>query len=230
MQSTKLLIVEDEILIAEDIKDALIGFGYTSIDMAHSYNDAIKKIESFKPNIVLLDIRMQEKNDGLKIAEVIKSRYQIPHIFITSHSDIEMVKQVVNTAPAGYITKPFKKTDLFASINMALSKNEKTEKKISFKDGYKTIVIQISKINFIKSDGNYVDITYNQNQKLTCRRTLESILIELSDECFFKINKSSIINLKYVTSYNSKYVFLDKDSFAISRNYLGTFKQQLDKV
>lgn len=230
MENINVLIVEDEVLIAEDLKDALLSFGIKQIEMAHNKSDALIKLTSFDPDLILLDIRMEGNTDGLDIANEIRKDYKVPYIFVTSHSDVELIKEIVKTNPAGYITKPFKKSDLFANVTLALSAIEKSSQTLKIKEGYETHLIKISEINYIRSEGNYIDIFYADNKRITCRRSLESLLLELNLDVFYKINKSHIINLNKVKSYNTKEVMLNDISITISRNYIDDFENKLNSI
>lgn len=228
MENLKILIVEDEILIAEDLKDLLLSFGIKSIELSHDKENAFQKINTFKPDIILLDIRLEGNNDGLDIANYLQQSNQIPHIFITSHSDVEMIKEIVKTNPAGYITKPFKKSDLFASINLTALKIQESVKTIQIKDGYDTHIINHVDINFIKSEGNYIDI-FVDTKKITCRKSLESILIDLNNPQFFKISKSCIVNIDKISLYNTKEVVINNVSISVSRNLIEEFEAVMKK-
>src|SRR5687767_7181612 len=116
MDNVKILIVEDEVLIAEDLKDMLSSFGMKEVQMAHDKTSALGIIQTFSPKIVLLDIRMEKETDGLEIGKLLKGNPDISYIYITAHSDVAMVKKILETEPSGYITKPIKKSDLYASI------------------------------------------------------------------------------------------------------------------
>lgn len=112
----KILIIEDEVMIAEILKDYLVSFGYTQIEMAHDKATGLQLLEQFKPNLVLLDIRMEREKVGLEIGNWINTKYRIPFMYITAHSDKQMISEIMETQPAGYINKPVKKADLLANI------------------------------------------------------------------------------------------------------------------
>lgn len=224
IEEVKVLIVEDEILIAEDIKDSLQKFGVRKIMMAHNKSAALLSLKVFEPQIVLLDIRMEGRVDGLEIAEHIKRHYKANFIFITAHSDLEMVKEILKTNPSGYITKPFKKSDLFAHINLALGQLQNIEEKkiIKVKDGHQVLLIEESEINYIESQGNYVMIFYDDS-KVLCRQSLESFQLEVDAKKFFRIGKSCIVNCSKVKSYTRNEVTLGDKVFPLSRKVVDEF-------
>lgn len=230
MQNAKVLIVEDEVLIAEDIKDALLSFGIEKIELAHTKPDALMLINTFKPDLILLDIRMEGNTDGLDIANELKEKSGAPFVFITSHSDVEMIKETIKTNPAGYITKPFKKSDLFASVNLALKSKFTNTATIKIKDGNEYHLVNVPDILYIKSDGNYVELYLESKRRLTSRTKLETVQSELNNLNFIKIGKSFIVNLTKVESYNSKELIINGVAIPISRNYFELFEEQLKKV
>ncbi len=144
MSEIKLLIVEDEAIIAEDIAELCTILGYEVLETAHNAGQAINILQSQQPDIILLDINLEDDIDGIEIAEFINERCNIPFIYLTSYADINTLKRAKKTKPQGYIVKPFNKEQLLSSIEIALynaSQNsipggidiEKIEKKISQK-------------------------------------------------------------------------------------------------
>jgi two-component system, LytTR family, response regulator LytT len=230
MENHKVLIVDDEVLIAEDLKDILRGFGYKEIRLAHSKSDAIKQLDLFKPDVALLDIRMEKELDGLELGEYINANHKIPFIYITAHSDIAMIKKIVTTKPAGYITKPFKKSDLFASLNLVAHEMEELKKNsLLIKDGYKTMVIPFDEIFYIEGEGNYINI-YCQSRKAVSRQSLDSLMEQLDLELFYRVHRSYIINIRKTTAYSKKEVDIHGAKLPVSRNLADEFDEVMKRL
>ncbi|MFN3999954.1 response regulator transcription factor [Algoriphagus sp.] len=123
-EAPRILIIEDEPLIAEDIADLCQLNGYKVCGTAYSASMGLKMINTHSPSLVLLDINLQDRIDGLEIANFLKDKYEIPFIFLTSYSDRETLAQVKKTSPLGYIVKPFNKEQLFSTIELALAQME----------------------------------------------------------------------------------------------------------
>ena len=121
MQKIKVLIVEDEPLIAEDIRDLLTEVGYTIVGVAYNKAEALNLLRKTKPTIVLLDINLGNNTDGILIAETINEYYKIPFIFLTSYASKVILDKVKHTQPMGYVVKPFDEADLFTAIEIAMS-------------------------------------------------------------------------------------------------------------
>jgi two-component system response regulator LytT len=221
--TSKILIVDDEVLIAEYLKDILISLGFPKIQLAHNLQQTFVEIEQFQPELLLLDIRMERELEGIEIAQKINEQHAIPFIFITAHSDAQIIEQAINTNPAGYITKPFKKMDVFAAINLAIKKNMlQQEKTIIFKEGYDTIKLPIDEIFFAKSDGNYIDLfTYKKNY--TIRYSLDWLLDNLPNNEFKKTHRSYVVNLRKIDKIGSKSIIVNNTKIPVSRNNLINF-------
>lgn len=123
MAEIKVLIVEDEIIVAKDIEDALINLGYSVAGIVSSGEEALELAESTEPDIILMDIMLDGELDGIKAAENIRSRFSIPVIFLTAYSNEKTLQRAKTTKPYGYILKPFQETDLYTSIEIALYKH-----------------------------------------------------------------------------------------------------------
>ena len=122
MENKKILIVEDERVVAEDIKNSLEDLGYVVTGVEDSGEEAIKKVEENKPDLVMMDIKLKGKMDGIDAASQISSRSNIPIVFLTAHTDEKTLERAKLTEPFGYLVKPFEQQDLQIAIEMALYK------------------------------------------------------------------------------------------------------------
>ncbi len=120
MKKTKILIVEDEPLIALDLKEKLEDLDYQVTSIVSSAEKAIAQAEIGQPNIVLMDIRLKGKMNGIEAAEIIHSRFKIPVVFATAHTGDEYLKKAKLTHPYGYLIKPVQKRELKVTLEMAL--------------------------------------------------------------------------------------------------------------
>src|SRR5688572_13500826 len=107
MEKAKVLIVEDEALIADNLGAILEDLHYEVTDICASADEALKSIKSDPPSVCLLDVNIEGEIDGIDLAELIKKKLDVPHIFITSFSDSTTVERAKNTGPAAYIIKPY---------------------------------------------------------------------------------------------------------------------------
>ena len=122
MSKIKILVVEDESIVAKDIQKSLEKLGYEVPATASSAQSAYEKLQQITPDLVFLDIRLKGEEDGIHIAEHIRHNYSIPVIFLTSYVDQETLDRAKVTEPYGYIVKPFNESDLKTTVEMALFK------------------------------------------------------------------------------------------------------------
>lgn len=120
MSAIRVLIVEDDPIISEDIKDMLTSVNYFVVGTAYDEIDAMDLIDTLKPDLVLLDINLNGAFEGFQIAEHINKTRKIPFLYLTSYSGKEIVNKAKETFPMGYIVKPFNEQELFTSIEIAL--------------------------------------------------------------------------------------------------------------
>lgn len=115
----KVLIVEDEMIIALMIEKMIINLGHTVIDKVTTGEAAIEVAEKSKPDIILMDIRLQGELDGIEAMERIREHSEVPVIFITGNSDESYRKRVEKTDPLDFLTKPISLNDLSRSFSRA---------------------------------------------------------------------------------------------------------------
>lgn len=193
-QIPKILIVEDEVLIAEFVLELLQEENYTQVQMAHEKEEAIKLIRDFLPDIILMDINLNGKNSGIELSKLKNDDAQI--IFLTGQYDRAITIDALQTQPMSYLTKPINKKDLIASIMLASFQIK--QKFINVKDGYRVIKIALDDILFVKSEKNYIDIQLT-NKKITIRQSLDTFQNEIHSEQFLRIHRSYIVNLSKIT-------------------------------
>ncbi|NEP08854.1 MAG: diguanylate cyclase [Symploca sp. SIO2C1] len=116
----KILIVENEMIVAWHIQEALEKLGHNIIASVTSGMEAIQVPAAIKPDLVLMDIQLEDNFDGIAAAREIRDRYDIPVIYLTAHSDEDTLKRALNTNPFGYLIKPFQEKQLHTTIAIAL--------------------------------------------------------------------------------------------------------------
>lgn len=123
MSKKQILIVEDESIVAEDLRETLISLGYAVLSVESSGEKTIKKIEGMRPDLVLMDIMLQGAMDGIETAKQIHDRFDIPVLYITSYSDEHILERAKITEPYCYMIKPFKERELYINIEIAIYKH-----------------------------------------------------------------------------------------------------------
>ena len=128
MTKAQILVVEDENIVAKDIQHRLMQLGYHIPVVASSGEEALKKAEETRPDLVLMDIRLKGAMDGVEAAEQLRLRFKIPIVYLTAFADHETLQRAKVTEPFGYILKPFAERELYTCIEVALYKHQMEQK------------------------------------------------------------------------------------------------------
>lgn len=234
-----ILIVEDEVLIAQDLKEILEEVGYNKVLKAKNIQEALEKLHENKIGLVLLDINLRGAKTGIDLAVMLNDEFHIPFIFITSYSDADTISSVKKTNPSGFLLKPFSKDLLLITLELALYKNTSEEyseekeidseymhgeevnvvinKYFVIKDNFYFIKILLEEILWFESDKNYIQIV-TLDKSHTIRSSLKKLEEELPSDLFIKCHKKYIVNINHVKSFNSSSVLIKNKSIPVSRN------------
>lgn len=231
MEKVKILVVEDEFVIATDICNTLEGLGYEMLEPAINYTEALELLESEQPDIAILDIQLAGSKDGVDLAWRIKEDFDLPFIFLTSNSDPMTIERVKKVDPPAFLVKPFNKQNLYSAIEIALhnyNKRKETaeedEEQLIIKDAlfikqkelfYK---VKFADICYIKSDHVYLEIWTTKQKKYIIRSSMASIEKQLPSS-FYRTHRSYIVNLEYMEAINSLYVIVAEEKIPIGKNY-----------
>jgi two-component system, sensor histidine kinase and response regulator len=131
MVAAKILITEDEVLIARDLEATLQDLGYAVVGIAHDGMSALQKVAETQPDIVLMDIVMPGELDGIDTAEQIRDRFQIPVIYLTAYADSDTLRRAKITEPFGYVLKPFQPQNLNIAIQVALARHRSEQRQLN---------------------------------------------------------------------------------------------------
>ncbi|MEO1625948.1 MAG: response regulator, partial [Bacteroidota bacterium] len=162
MSSYRILIVEDEVLIADNIKRYLTRKGHQVVGMAISYDEAVELFSQQLPDICLLDIKLSGHKSGIDVAHFIEQQpHNCPFIYLTSQMDAQTIEMAKATLPAGYLSKPIHKEGLFATLEIDMHKQQMSEEKkpsIPLFDGTQTHLVELKDILFLQSDHIYLQV------------------------------------------------------------------------
>ncbi len=229
MARLKILIVEDNFIIAEDLKNILTDLGYDVVDIVMSYYEAIECIITKQPDLCLLDIVIKGEKDGIDLAHTINQDFGLPFLFITSHSDKHTVERAKNTMPKGYIIKPFDQDDVYASIEIATAAaaNINTQKpSILIRQNGILNKVFVHDITFVKTDKNYLELFTAQNQKFILRQSLKEFLDQVHMGDFCQIHKSYAVHIKQVSSFNADGITINNEQIPIGKKYYTELKRR----
>ncbi len=230
MKKIRIAIVEDEMIIANTIELALKKLGYESVGIAGGYSTAIDLLATTLPDLVLLDVNLGTPKDGIDLAAEIKQRWGTPFIFITANSDAATLNRAKANQPLAYLVKPFSQNDIFSAIeigwnnyNAQQSSGATQPKEIVLKVGRAYEKIILDEIIFIKNDHIYMDVYLKSGKIIVVRATTQEIMNLLPAQLFVKINRTYIVQIKYITKIEINSIFIGLQELPISKS----MRQQL---
>lgn len=224
----KILIVEDEFIIAHRIRELLENSGTAYCFIADTYEDGVNRIKQELPDTVLLDIRLFEDEDaGIRLAHYIQAHYNIPFIFLSGYSDEMTLKSAKLYKPATFITKPVIEKQLLAAVAMALpEKNEVKIKAVFLKGRYfehmaceKLGSIHFSEYDFVSREIRFEEVTIIQSFNHIKRNT---ILFKFRQpQCFFVMGAT----IEKIRDILPPYFEQVHQSFIINRQYISAKRE-----
>jgi two-component system, LytTR family, response regulator LytT len=233
MVPIKILLVEDEIDLAYNLKELLENLDFTVVGIFEKSDLVLDYLKINKVDIILTDIMLKGKQDGIELARQIKSQFQMPIVFITAYSDNEVLKSALEVEPDGYLLKPFNKENLnttialaFNNFNSKIGKNVRSvvaNNVIQIRDKGFKLLIPIDDIIVAKADGLYTKII-TKNKSYLVRYILKDVKEKLPENQFMRVHKSFIVNKNYIDSFNSKFIMIKDQMVPIRRGYFKVLK------
>jgi len=150
MIKDKIVIVEDDEITSLNLNLSLQKHGYSVVAVCDNATQAKLKLSTTNPDLVIIDISLDESSDGIELAKTVKQDYNIPFIYLTSYSDDEIIAQAKLTEPYGYIVKPFEPGSLHATIQMALFKFKQESERKEDIDTLKVDKLNLEKLLYAK--------------------------------------------------------------------------------
>lgn len=229
MSKAHILIVEDESIIAEELRRIVIRLGYEVVAVAHRYEEALALIQQRVPDLVLLDIGLDySKNDGIDLGGQLKDTFHVPFIYITANTDIATVTRAKFTEPAAYIPKPFNPDLIYTNIEMALHRQSTSvSRQILVKTGSRKTMVDTRRIVFLKADNIYTELHTADGKVHVVREYLKNLLLQFTGDGFIQIHRSYAVNLAFVASYTADHVFTTDQKLPLSDSYKKGFMDAL---
>lgn len=209
----KILIVEDEVLIADYIRDILEEHGYKNVFTAHHVKEAKEKMQDIAPEIILMDINLEGNFEGIELSRYKNEGASV--IFITGQSDARIIEEALKVFPDSYLTKPIRETELVTAVKITAGKKQK--KYIFVKAGYRDEKLMLNDIIYIKSDKNYLDI-FTESRKITVRNTLLEFCKELPSS-FVQVHRSIVVNTRWAEHLSSDEITVKSIRLPVSRSF-----------
>ena len=183
MSKGTILVVEDEGIIAEDIRSCLLRLGYGVCAVTAAGAEAIREAEAHSPDLVLMDIVLQGDMDGIEAGQVIRFRFNIPIVYMTAHADDDILERAKVTEPVGYIVKPFEERALEATISTALYqyKTGRRRQELKFRqllDTAPDAIVIVNRESVITTINKQAEQLFGYSRKTLLGRPLETLLPE----------------------------------------------------
>ncbi len=241
--SIKILVVEDEMIIGAKISMQLVGLGYEVDGILPRGEEAIMHVQENNVDIILLDINLKGKIDGIETAKQIQKYSSVPIIYLTANADEATFNRAKSTRPAAFISKPFKQLDLQRAIELAICRMaeneivpphlESSDKQhfilsdrifVRYKD--KMIKIMVADILYIEADRNYSRI-FAEGKEFLLSVTLKTIEDKLSVDLFVRVHRSYIINITQIEEVGESHVIIANKPIPLSA---GLKEHLLEKI
>ena len=234
MDKIKVLVVEDEIIIADNICDTLNNLGFEALEPAMTYTDAIALIEDQKPNIAVLDIQLGGKRTGIDLGKKINDDYDFPFIFLTSNADKATLNEAKKVKPSAYLIKPFSKEELYTTIEIVINNFLKKEEQISEKALFvkskgSLVKISFDDILYLKSEHVYIEIVLKNKKKYLVRGNLYNFINKLNDK-FIQVHRSYIVNINYIKEIDSKSLTINEENIPFSKKHKESIFNRLNLI
>lgn len=212
MTKITILIVEDEILIADLITKYLLERGHSVVGVAISYNQAVELYNSVVPDLVLLDIRLYGNKSGIDFSRFLAEQPSAPpFVFLTSQFGKRVLDQALESRPNGYLTKPIIKESLWTTIESAVKLHGANYREITkIYDGQSYHLLPVEEIVYIQADHVYLNIHMYSKKVITTRSTIKKILDSIDSDFLLSCHRSYIINLKYITNWTLNELILNE--------------------
>ncbi|MBC7874897.1 MAG: response regulator [Ferruginibacter sp.] len=244
--AVKILIVEDEMIIGAKISMLLTTLGYEVTGMLPRGEEVMHHLETNRPDIILLDIQLKGKLDGIETAALIEQHFQIPIIYLTANTDDATFNRAKTTRPAAFISKPFKQLDLQRAIELTISRmaglehasipvNEEADHtfilsdRIFIRHKEKMVKLMIADILYVEAERNYSRI-FTTNNEYLLSVTLKTIEEKLPERLFMRIHRSWLVNLRQVEAVGEDFVMVANREVPLSENLKGELLAHMQKL
>ncbi len=247
-----LLIVEDEALIAENVRLTLEDLGYEVLDTCYSYAQAVAAFAQYAPDLVLLDINLGSADparDGLALAQLLSAQTAPPpFIFLTAYNDLDTIRQATRLAPSGYLIKPVNGAALFATIQTAiahslahraaplptasLAAGPEPPEYFFVKLGDTNHRVQWADVSCIEAGKNYVTLRTGANRlgypiRGSLSYVLDSLLPASLHAAFIRVNRRTSLNAVFITHYDDEFVYCGDERFENSPSALKQLQERV---
>lgn len=231
-----ILLVENEWVIAEDIKETLVDMGYTQTEYALSFDQALTMLRSKQPDILLLDIDLgdEKDRDGILLAGRVQQEYAIPVIFLTEHPVSTFRDRLKGVNKAGYLTKNFNKDNLHASIEIALdSIPQPTDgtgltsppelsiggERFFLKKDNRYHCFHFTDLLYLQAKDAYCVVKFKEAEGITVSLNLKQVEEQINHPHLFRVHRSYAINVQHLTAFEGNMLFINEEEIPVGPKF-----------
>ncbi|MEI9917337.1 MAG: response regulator [Bacteroidota bacterium] len=236
MDKALVLIVEDQVLIAKSIEAMIVDHGMEVIGICKSGEEAIALSEQQTPDLVIMDIRLNGKLDGIQTAKELQLNERIPIIYLSDYTDKTTVRRAKETRPANYLSKPFTEQDLLRAIDIAIynsnelrAVNDSDEEFVFLKTTGQQSHSRFlySQINFVEAERSYCKV-HTPERVVTLSINMAAAAEQLSKKRFIKIYRSYLVNIRKITEFTGTEVVVAGHRLPVSDKHRADLVKRLN--
>jgi DNA-binding LytR/AlgR family response regulator len=219
----KVFIAEDNVIISEQLKEILEELDYDVVGIGFDDQSSREILEKTSPDLAIIDIRMHGVNAGFEIANYIKNQIKIPFIFLTSHSDGETVEEAAKHNPAAYLLKPFRKEQIYSTLQVVFQNSLNKARKITLNLGREKRIVSVDEILWLKTDDKYIEIQ-TRDKKYVVRNSISSFIKEHNLVSLTRVHRSYAVNIDEIELVQGSKLYIDGTEIPISRKHAAMVK------
>lgn len=245
-EKIKLLIVEDEMIIAANISLQLTAMGYEVTGIVPRGEEALMHVKNNPPDVILLDINLKGELDGIETAREMQKTQNIPVIYLTANADDAHFNEAKDTHPYGFIAKPFKKLDLQRAIELTVSQVSCRDSGSTGTDPQKDetpvlsdcifvrhlnsmVKVKIEDILYIEAERNYCRI-FSHSKEYLVVMTLKEMDNKLPSKHFLRVHRSYIVNISQVKEVATSHLVISRKAIPISKSLKEELLKRLQTI
>jgi len=224
----KILVLEDEVIIADHLVETLVELGYEVPEACLSYSEAVSEIKKGVPDLAIIDINLSGRKTGIDLAHFINEDYHFPFIFLTSNTDKATLEAAKKVAPAAFLVKPYQKEDLYTSIEVALfnfaeqRRRSLNKENLFIKDALfvkkkQTFHrVELKDILYIESSHIYLDLVLQDGERFTIRSSFAQLADKL-DGRFERVHRGYFINMDHLQGISGAHLIVGGMEVPVSK-------------
>lgn len=219
MDKIRVLIVEDSLLVAEDLKEKIEGHGFIVTNIVMTGEEAIIKASENQPDLILMDINLAGKMDGISAAEKIIEKNPIPLIYLSDHEDQKTVERAKKTSPAAYLSKPFRGNELLRTLELAFQNARKAKENFKSRlndrifirtDNQTSEMIAYKDILYLEADRAYSNVVTEQ-KKYTLSTNMKTTFEQFESPDFIRVHRSYVVNIHRITGIEGNIIKMGQE-------------------